>query len=70
MNINKMVDKEFENKTLKELVHAPVYALQGLTPEDARLLKEAFGVDNVGELAKQRFFRWAQAIVCLAEGEE
>ncbi len=70
MNINFAVDKAYEGKSLKELVKAPAAALQGLSETDAKLLKEAFGIDTIGELAGNKFFRWAQAIVTLAEYEQ
>ena len=70
MNINKFVDKAYEKKTLKEIVNAPVDALQGVSAGDAELLKKAFNVKTVGDLAKLKYVKWAQAIATLAEGEE
>ena len=70
MNINYLVDKQYEKKTLKELVDAPVDALSGVSEKDARLLKEAFNVKTVADLAKLKYVKWAQAICTLAEGEE
>jgi len=70
MNINKCVDKAFEKKTLKELVNAPVSALQGVSEGDEELLKKAFKVKTIGDLAKLKYVKWAQAICTLAEGEE
>jgi len=70
MNINKAVDKAFETKSLKEIADAPVDALQGLSAGDANLLKEAFNVKTVRDLANLKYVRWAQAIVNLADTEE
>lgn len=70
MNINFAVDKAYESKSLKELVNAPVDALQGLSATDAQKLKEAFGINTVGDLARNKFFRWASAIATLAEYEQ
>lgn len=70
MNINGAVDKAYEGKNLKDLVNAPVSALQGLSDGDAKLLADAFGVKTIGDLAKNKFFRWAQAIAALAETEK
>ncbi len=70
MNINKAVDKAYETKTLKELLKCPVSALQGVSDNDAKLLKEAFGIDNIKELAELKYIKWAQAIAVLAEKEE
>jgi len=69
MNINKAVDKAYEGKSLKELVGAPVDALQGLSENDAKLLKDAFNVKTIEDLANLKFVKWAQAIVALAATE-
>ncbi len=61
------VDKAYENKTPEELVKAPVAALQGVSEADAEHLKAAFGIDTIGDLGTNKFFRWAQAIVALAD---
>lgn len=70
MNIKKAVDKAYENKSLKELVSAPVDALQGISANDAKLLKEAFNVKTIEDLANLKYVKWAQAIVTLASVEE
>ncbi len=70
MNINNAVDKAFEGKSLKEIANAPVDALQGLSEKDAKALKEALGISTVADLANNKFVKWAQAIVALAESEE
>ncbi|HCL56024.1 MAG TPA: hypothetical protein DHW82_03325 [Spirochaetia bacterium] len=69
MNINKAVDKAYEGKSLKELVGASVDALQGLSENDAKLLKDAFNVKTIEDLANLKFVKWAQAIVALAAAE-
>ena len=76
MNINRSVTKAYRDKTLKEIAEAPVEALAGVSPEDARKLHETFKVRKVRdlaelrELANLRFVKWAHAIVTLAETEE
>ena len=70
MDIKNILDKEYEKKTLKEIVAAPVSALQGVSEGDAQKLKEAFHVKTVKDLAKLKYVRWAQAIVTLAEEEK
>ena len=70
MNINKALDKAYEEKSLSELVNAPVDALQGVSEGDAKLLLEAFNVKTIGDLANLKYVRWAQGIVSLAESEE
>jgi hypothetical protein len=70
MNINKALDKAYEKKTFKELVNAPVDALEGVSEGDAEKLKAAFNVKTIGDLANLKYVKWAQAIVNLAETEE
>jgi len=70
MNINKIVDKKYEKMSLKELANAPVDAISGISENDAKLLKEAFKVKTVSDLANLKYVRWARAICLLAEGEK
>ena len=70
MNIRKFVDKPYERMSLKQLTGAPVDALQGLSEEDAKLLKEAFRIKTISDLAKLKYVKWAQAICLLADGED
>lgn len=70
MNLNKALDKSFEGKSLKELVNAPISALQGVSDNDAKALTDAFNVKTIGDLANLKYVKWAQAIVNLAETEE
>jgi hypothetical protein len=73
MNIDKYVIKAYETKTFKELVNAPVYAIAGISENGAKLLNEALpntNIKTIGDLAKLKYVRWAQAICTLAEGEE
>jgi len=69
MNIDKFVVKKYENLTLREVAASPVDAIAGISEGDAKLLKEAFNVKTVADLAKLKFVKWAQAICTLAEGE-
>jgi len=69
MNLNNALDKAYEGKTLKELVNAPVAALQGVTDDEAVMLGKAFNVKTIGDLAALKYVKWAQAIVTLAETE-
>jgi len=69
MNIDKFVDKKYEKLTLKEIANAPVDAISGVSEGDAKLLKEAFNVKTVSDLANLKYVKWAKAICTLAEGE-
>ena len=70
MNIDKFVDKKYEQMSLKELVNAPVDAISGVSENDAKLLLEAFNVKTIADFAKLKYVRWAQAICILASGED
>jgi len=69
MNIDKVLDKAYEKMALKELVNAPVSALQGVSEGDAEKLKDAFKIKTIKQLANLKYVRWAQAIVTLSEVE-
>ena len=69
MNVNKMVDKAYETKTLKEIVEAPAAALQGLSDAAGELLDD-LGVKTVGDLAAFKYCRWAEAIITAAQYED
>jgi len=69
MNINKFLIKKYEQKPLRDVVNAPVDAIAGISEGDARLLKEAFNVKTVFDLANLKYVKWAQAICTLADGE-
>ena len=62
--------EERSSSELKELVDAPVAALQGVSERQAQLLFEGFKVKTIGDLANLKFFHWAQSIVSLANTEE
>lgn len=70
MNINKALDKEFETKPLKEVLDAPVSALEGVSDGDAEHLKAAFNIKTIRDLATNKYFLRAQAINALADTEE
>ena len=70
MNINSVVDKEFETKSLTEILNAPLSALQGVSDGDAQKLKDAFNIKTVKDLATNKFFLRALAINQLASAEK
>jgi hypothetical protein len=65
-DLAKVLDKAYEDKTLAELVNAPVSALAGVSEGDAKLLDDAFNIKTIGDLGRNKFFRAANAIVDLA----
>ncbi len=66
-DLDKILDKAYEEKSLSELVDAPVEALSGVSEGDAQLLKDAFNIKTVGDLGRNKYFRAAAAMVDLAE---
>mmetsp|Transcript_15376 Transcript_15376/g.33612 ORF Transcript_15376/g.33612 Transcript_15376/m.33612 type:complete len:185 (-) Transcript_15376:131-685(-) len=69
MNIDHAVDKDFESKSLTELLEAPLSALEGLTEKADDLLGELH-CKTIGDLADLKYCKWAEAIVELAKVEE
>lgn len=66
----KILDKEFESAEFEELREKPVSAVSGISEGDAALLKRAFGIDTIRELAENKYVKIAQlvtAIVSLTE---
>ncbi|MFG1777818.1 hypothetical protein ACGFIR_15160 [Micromonospora sp. NPDC049051] len=64
-DLTKLVDKAYQDKTLAEIVDAPVSALAGVSDGDAKLLKDAFNITTVGDLGRNPYFRTASALVAL-----
>ncbi|EST26297.1 hypothetical protein N566_24130 [Streptomycetaceae bacterium MP113-05] len=62
IDLGKMLDKAWADKDLAEVLDAPVSALKGVSDRDGKLLKEAFGVTTVSDLARLKYVRWAQAL--------
>lgn len=64
-DLSKYLDKAYEDKTLKEVLAAPVSALAGVTDADGELLQKAFNIKTVEDLGKNKYFDWAHAMVAL-----
>lgn len=54
---------------LRELAEGPVHRLEGVTPHQARVLQHTLKINSVRDLAGNRYFRLARAIVSLADAE-
>ncbi|MGI5484854.1 hypothetical protein [Streptomyces lavendofoliae] len=65
IDLDKVLDKAWADKPLTEILAAPVAALKGVSDRDGELLKEAFGVTTIAELAELKYVRWAQALAAL-----
>jgi hypothetical protein len=65
IDLDKVLDKAWAEKSLPEILAAPVSALKGVSDRDGELLDEAFGVKTVSDLAGLKYARWAQALAAL-----
>ncbi|MFI5808509.1 hypothetical protein [Streptomyces sp. NPDC051561] len=65
LDLDKVLDKAWADKALPEILAAPASALKGVSDRDGELLKEAFGVKTVADLAELKYVRWAQALAAL-----
>ena len=59
-------DKTFRSKEYDALRQKPVHVIAGVSEQDAALLKRAFGIDTIQELAENRYVCIAQTIMTLA----
>jgi hypothetical protein len=62
-----ILDRAFESKEYENLGRKPVHAIAGVSEKDATLLKRAFGIDNIVELAENKYVAVAQATVSIAQ---
>jgi predicted RecB family nuclease len=66
----KILDKEFEAAEFEELREKPVSAVSGISEGDAALLKRAFGIDTIAELAENKYVEIAQLVTIPVSLEE
>lgn len=69
MNIQIIVNDTHHDKCFRELVDQPVTALRGMTQQQADALRDAFGINTIGELAELKAVKWARAIRTMASAE-
>lgn len=65
VNLSKALDKAYEDKSVAEILDAPVSALAGVSAGDAEHLAAAFGIKTVGDLGRNKYFALAGALVTL-----
>jgi len=70
MDLSKVLDKAYQGLPLAEVADAPVDALYGVSVADAEKLEAAFGIKTVRDLATNKYFLAAQAIVDEADDVE
>ncbi|MCU1391817.1 MAG: hypothetical protein JWM34_245 [Ilumatobacteraceae bacterium] len=69
-NVDKFLDKAFEQHEFADLVNAPVSALQGVSDADGEALAKALNIKTIGDLATNKYVLWAQAITTLGGGKK
>lgn len=69
MNINTIVDSQYADKCFRDICNAPLSAMRGVSPKDAKALHQAFNISTIGELADLKFVKWATALKILAAEE-
>lgn len=62
----KFYDKAYEDKSIDELVKAPVATISGVSESDAVDLKKAFGIETVEDFATNKHVMLAQGINCFS----
>jgi hypothetical protein len=62
VNLDAVLDPEFQSLPVTDLVNAPVSALSGVDEAEAEGLRQAFGIETIGDLADNTFVRAAVAI--------
>lgn len=62
----KVMDKTFESKVFVNMAQKPVSEIDEISEQDAALLKRAFGIDNISELAENKYILIAQTTVAMA----
>ena len=58
-DLAKLLDKDWEDKNLDEVLAAPVAALSGVSDGDAAALARAFNIKTVGDLGRNKYVRAA-----------
>ena len=62
-NLDKILDKAYENSSVDDILAAPVSAIAGVSDGDAELLQKAFGIKTVADLGKNKYFNSARALL-------
>lgn len=65
IDLNNVLDKAWADKSLPEIMAAPVAALKGISDRTAELLNEALGIKTIADLASLPYARSAQALAQL-----
>ncbi|GMT49082.1 MAG: hypothetical protein IEMM0008_0621 [bacterium] len=66
-DLERKVAKLFEDVSIEELIQSPIFAIRDVKEKDVLLLKKAFNIKTVKNLAELKYVRWAQDFCQLAE---
>ncbi|MBB5800860.1 hypothetical protein F4560_000628 [Saccharothrix ecbatanensis] len=66
-NLDKQLDKAYEELELAKVLDAPVAALAGVSAGDAEKLAAAFNIKTVRDLGTNKQFKLAAALVALEQ---
>jgi len=58
----KIVDKEFNSAEFEELRKKPVWSISGISEADATLLKNAFRINTIQDMAENNYIKIAQLV--------
>ncbi|MEW1632234.1 hypothetical protein AB0387_33540 [Streptomyces sp. NPDC089173] len=65
IDLDKVLDKAWADKSVPAVMAAPVSALKGVSDRQGELLREAFGIETVADLADLKYVGRAQALAAL-----
>ena len=65
VDLEKSLDKAYEDKSLKDILDASPAALAGVSDSDAEHLAAAFNIKTVRQLGSNKFYAVAAALVAL-----
>lgn len=65
VSLGKLLDKEWESKSITEILGAPVSALSGVSDADAQKLGDALGIKTIRDLGANKYFAAAGVLVAL-----
>ncbi|HEX7825191.1 MAG TPA: hypothetical protein VF477_09830 [Mycobacterium sp.] len=65
VDLEKSLDKAYEDKSLKDILDASPAALAGVSDSDAEHLAAAFNIKTVRQLGATKYFAVAAALVAL-----
>lgn len=65
--IAKFFDKEYEQKGIDELCEVHISTISGISESDALVLRVAFGVKTVRDLATNEYVKLTQGVSCFQD---